>query len=798
MLDRNPKTRFDIDQVVNSPALKKRLAKFAQPLTNDEYTLLIKNFMVNSPTGLNSDTPVEVLKFACFDIQPDNWVNLQDSFQNTGYILNKGRTAEFKSFDPLSAPNGGQYDKLREFERGQGQVAGGQTWNDFVPPQMESDGLGMKKEGSFQKKPEQQSRTVIKIDNGENPWAPKNTQSNGNPAPAAQPQKPLLNQLYEKREQVQAQVQPQVQSQQQTAVQVTAQRQQQNVTPAQPVQEPVRIVRQASQGSQPQATIAYQTAPSPAPQPQQPTFPQAPFSAHQTAKITKIQLNDNFQDRRHHFGLMSQNSDLSQQTPNTTASYAPQPAGAQEPQYGRQTPQFQKQTGPEIVGSISEFEPKIALSNSKIEALGKSQEQALPTAVRDNVYIKDWWSSLEQSANNSEKAKPAESPRKNYSQPQSPKSEPIQAQPQKTQELFVDKTLTQSGQSGIKIVKRVYASNSFFQSADPTPQLQSVSSAGVSPKANRQANIRYEISAPSLKDFSSNHEFLDGDVNGLNSDLKAPSLASFHSQNATKQTRLKFEIDTKTSANSTSFGKEQTPGAHQQQVANGQTAIQQNSTESKPQANLPQLEQSSQVNGFESSAVRKTDGSFTDRSAKNPPLVYKNGVLTGRVSQYDPQGKLGADRIVDQRIKSFSTSQTPVGLSTAETAKTVTLSSEQQQTTLTAKKLYEPSPSDTASETQRQQPQLQAKTDLSSKTTGKTFKINLSIHDQQRTAQTELKFASPGSPNTSNTPAFNTNESNNLNPQFQNAAENSGFLAAESTAIERSKNSQATVKKFKI
>lgn len=794
MLDRNPKTRFDIDQVVNSPALKKRLAKFAQPLTNEEYTLLIKNFMVNSPTGLNSDTPTEVLKFACFDIQPVDWVNLQDVFQNTGYILNKGRNTDFKSLDYFAGAKAqdreGQYDKLREFERGQAKVASGQTWNDFVPPQMENEGLTLKKEGSFQKKPEQQSRTVIKIDNGENPWAHLHKQSSGSqpPAvqpPAVQPQKPLLNQLFEQRElggNQQSQVQTKSQSQQQTTLHVASQSQsthqqlqQQIKLNGQPVQEQPRTVTQQSQNREPQPTAAYQTAANSTTQThhfQQPTFQQSPFSAHQTAKITKIQLSDNGQEKRHHFGLMSQRADASQDNSNSINNYPPQPSSGQEPQYGRQTPQFQKQTGPEIVGSISEFETKNVISNSKSEAIGQQKEQALPSTVRDNIYIKDWWNALGQATKSDEKAEVVESQKRFYSKPPSPASELVRtppSQPVQSQEPYVDTTLVQSEQTGVKVVKRVYATNSFYNNTDPAPKLQSVNSAGVSPKANKQTNFRYEISAPTLKDLSLNHEMLDRDVSGPNSDLKAPNLTKVYSQNTTKQTRLKFEIDNNQAGGQTDSGQAHLSngqGQQQRQVSNGQSVI----------------KQGSQTVGFETNAPKQTDGSFTDRIVKNQPLVYKNGILTGRTSQYVPQANPDADRLAEQRHKSFNVSQAPVNALTHNSSM----------------KLLETTIPDSSLEQQRQPVQSQAKPELTNKPSNKTFKINLSIHDQQRSVQNELKIASPGSPSTSFTSAFNTNDSNHLNQQSTKNTENSTPVPIEPAAIERSKNQQANVKKFKI
>lgn len=161
MLDRNPKTRFDIDQVVNHRALRKHVSSFLAPLSGEEYSVLIRNFLMNSPTGLTSDAPQEVLKFTGFEENDEGeWINLQDEFRNTGYILNK-KPAGFDAFQTFQGGQGGFRSPPNSTHRSANGVA-----NDFSPPPFENAQL----QKSFKKQPENPAKKVIKIDNGADAW----------------------------------------------------------------------------------------------------------------------------------------------------------------------------------------------------------------------------------------------------------------------------------------------------------------------------------------------------------------------------------------------------------------------------------------------------------------------------------------------------------------------------------------------------------------------------------------------------------------------------------------------------
>lgn len=158
MLDRNPKTRFDIDQVVSHPAIRKNMESFEGPISGDDYTTLIRNFLMNSPTGLTADAPQEVLKFAGFEEQqPSEWVNLQEEFKNTGYIIGTPKVTYF------------QKGLLDVFGKSEDNAV-----NDFSPPPFgtQSSPTWEQKEvqKSFKKQQENPAKKVIKIDNGADAW----------------------------------------------------------------------------------------------------------------------------------------------------------------------------------------------------------------------------------------------------------------------------------------------------------------------------------------------------------------------------------------------------------------------------------------------------------------------------------------------------------------------------------------------------------------------------------------------------------------------------------------------------
>lgn len=161
MLDRNPKTRFDIDQVVHHRALQSNLSAFTSPLSSDQYGIMIRNFLINSPTGLTSDAPQEVLKFTGFeDDNDDDWINLQDEFRNTGYILNKEKQTTF------------QVGFVSPQQSKDGLV--NQIANDFKPVFVDNViSISDRNEQiikSFKKQPKNPEKKVIKIDNGADAW----------------------------------------------------------------------------------------------------------------------------------------------------------------------------------------------------------------------------------------------------------------------------------------------------------------------------------------------------------------------------------------------------------------------------------------------------------------------------------------------------------------------------------------------------------------------------------------------------------------------------------------------------
>jgi len=97
MLDRNPKTRIDINGVLNHKTMTKYKSSIEEPISSDDFKILIRNYLINCPQKLTSEAPEGILNFAHVDPLDEKWINLQDFLKNTGPIFGKTFQASKKN-----------------------------------------------------------------------------------------------------------------------------------------------------------------------------------------------------------------------------------------------------------------------------------------------------------------------------------------------------------------------------------------------------------------------------------------------------------------------------------------------------------------------------------------------------------------------------------------------------------------------------------------------------------------------------------------------------------------------------
>lgn len=551
MLDWNPKTRFDIDQVVNSRAIKKYLPRFQEPLTPEEYEMLIKNFLMNSPTGLTTDTPREVLKYACFELPPEDWINLQESFRNTGYILNK-RNNNFQSFDPSPRSGNGQtFKNLQEFGRGDvGKAqAQDQTWNDFMPPalvsesspkQLASVGSGtapMQKQASFAKQPDNQNKKVIKIDNGgDNIWGGSSQQSPVEKnKPASQPQWTS---------------QPAQLSQSQVTFQAQAQ------APAQPQGQSWNQLQTQSAIQAPTQPKVVPSVPHQSPQPpQSPNYWNNTYAPHLP---------------RHHFGYFEGSASQNQPAATTPSTpFAPKDL----------EPKVKKAPNSEPPASLNPFMAESSPRNNL------TVSQASRTATDQNWDVSQAFKKVQKLETPDAKFyNPSKQfdPYKSASQPQAPPK--VAEAPQTPKEAETPS----SQMSGVKFVKRVFASGSFLQGStqQPTPGVWESTSARQSPKrqaANQDARSDISVKGSATNQQSAAHSSASDSLSINTNASEQLNLTGVTSPNSKGPNRHKIDLDQKTD------------------ITRTVGAVTQPKEEPKPLA--------------------------INRTSSNQPIVYKNGVL---------------------------------------------------------------------------------------------------------------------------------------------------------------------------
>lgn len=693
MLDWNPKTRFDIDQVVNSRAIKKFQSRFKDPLTPEEYEMLIKNFLMNSPTGLTSDTPRDVLKYACFEPPSEDWINLQESFQNTGYILNK-RKNNFESFEPSPRDgNGKTFQNLQGFGRGDIEKAQAQTWNDFMPPAMVSDSsprqLGqqgktgvqpMQKQDSFAKQPENPNRKVIKIDNGgDNIWGPS-------PKEAPQAEKKPQNQS---QGQASAQVKPQGQSQGQAQTQAKPQGQAQASQQASLLTQSQISPQAQSQslyfveshrvaiGEAPSQPKGLSSVPHQSPQPpQSPTLWKTPYAPNLPT---------------HHFGYFESNS--------LTGSASTTPS----------TPFGAKDLEPKIK-KIPNSEPPVAVNPFIADPSPRNNlnvSQASRTATDQNWDVSQAFKKVQKLDTPEPKRFGLNKHLDAYQT--APQPQPKAEEPPRQQK---DPETTSNQSSGVKFVKRVFATGSFVQPSSQTPNnIWESTSARQSPK--RQASNPDARSDISVKDFASNPQ---GSAHSSASDSlsintnagEQLNLTGVTSPNSKGLNRHKIDLDQKVDIT-------RTVGAV---------------TQPKEEVKAPAI----------------------NRTTANQPMVYRNGVLLNKNGaangsltadiQVTEINKPKSDELLESKRVPEPQSNYPASVQSLEQYKNKFIGLAQQGQTQTQTQSLQVSRieapnfgiqvSGGSSVEETISPMRSPRNDDAGKPSNKMFKINLSIHGQQR------------------------------------------------------------------
>lgn len=770
MLDWNPKTRFDIDQVVNSRAIQKYKSKFNEPITADEYELLIKNFLMNSPTGLTNDTPQEVLKYACFELPRDDWINLQDSFQNTGFILNKKKD-NFEAFQTFQAgsrdsPNGQTFRNLQEFGRGQPAKVSDGSWNDFMPPMMTPEAPSrsfsgsplepMTKQPSFQKQQDNQNKKVIKIDNGgDNLWASQKGKEA--PKPDVPVQSGGLNQQAGLTRQVsQGQSQPQAQAQPQSPYQSQAQAQAQQSSWSQVqsqslVQGPSQTLNLAQSSTQ----VAHQI-PQP---PQSPTLWKTPYAPNLP---------------RHHFGFFEaqNNQDKSASatpsTPFNNKDLEPKVKKAPNSEPPASLNPFMAEVSPRNDLTVSQASRVANDQNWDMsQAFKKVQKLETPEPKRYDLnkpldlYI------TPASAQGQTKAQaPAQSQPQAQAQPK-PQAQPqAQAQPQsqpKTPESSV------SGSSGVKVIKRVYASGSFLQSSSSQASQNQWESTSARHSPKRQLFIDGHTDV-SVKETSSHMSAISvsskSETSSVNTAGTEPlNLTGLGSPLQIGTNRLKIDIDHK-------LDLSQTVGMMKSPTDNAKPA-----------------------------------GINRANTSTGQPTVFKNGVLVTKNGEPAANGRLLADIQVPESNKPrsdellqpkhnldlFSSSVQ----SLEQYASRLQERSQQQSKPLLGRFdapsfVQPPQPSTGSLHDDIVSPARSPANEESKKQNNKTFKINLSIHGQQRdnhvaTSNVDAKQAK--APEPAKQAGFQVGGSSMSSGQSK---------PAEAPAPERNGNVKSNVKHFKI
>ena len=167
MLDRDQKTRLDINGVLNHPAITKNLKSFEQPISSDDFKILIRNYFVNSPQKVTSEAPEAILKFVYHDHSTEVWKDLQEIFKNTGPIF--GKKVEFNEYNSFSKTGKNEFDSFRANDNFglyttfvQSNSSGSRLLHDNlnfnIPP------------NTFAKPHEIPQKKVIKIDNSYDFW----------------------------------------------------------------------------------------------------------------------------------------------------------------------------------------------------------------------------------------------------------------------------------------------------------------------------------------------------------------------------------------------------------------------------------------------------------------------------------------------------------------------------------------------------------------------------------------------------------------------------------------------------
>lgn len=736
MLDRNPKNRFDIDMVVNHRAIQKNLKKFQEPLTNEEYTTLVKNFLLNSPTGLSSDTPEEVLKFACFDVPEGDWVNLQESFQNTGYILNK-RKPEFKSFEGIGAGqtylnrsenSTKQYEKLQEFGRGNHNPQGQPAWNDFTPPSFTPDeGIfdRLEKTNSFQKKPETQNKKVIKIDNGGDVWGQAAKADKA--AQEQQPKQQTGNHGYQSFAQSQPQARPQAQAQPQVQPQAQPQTQPQtHHRPQQPEQQ---------QKDQPQpepreedsyaARIAFQQ-----------TSNQPPMTQVQRDEGYNFSQQNGFEPviKRHHYGTFIPQSNGEFTMKRVEQMSSPQQSGLTSPQRLLSPPLLQSNQSQPLPTYKSPQAPQSQPTQTQPinRAIFRSPEapptftpsvsQTSHTAVENNWDSTQAFKKVQRYEAAPIKVETPEPKRYDVSRPYEGMLSYIKSNSSATQNeepKNEEKTPTsQSQSSGIKFVKRVYASGSFVQAPSVSPW--QTGSNPQSPKGQKYDEARTDVGVQNLKDVTAD-SLKSGTTSQNQGSERADQDSLFTtglvSPKSKGQTRLRVDLDSKTDLtrtydNSAQY-KSQTNG-------NGPKFVRAATLE----------EQLTIKNGGHGQRISQYGGSFfeADVKIKETEMPWD----TCQMGRHKPfvQG-------VPEQLKQLI--EQPLFLTKADSEGPT---NNGQPSQIPSMELVRHTSAKLVKQGLVSPPSKEIKEERS-KTSGKSFKINLSIHGQQREAPQaeELKIS---------------------------------------------------------
>ena len=170
MLERDPKKRFDMIDVLGHRAIVKNRCSFKEPLSSEEFTILIRNFLINSPSGITSEAPEDVLKFLHQENSEEVWINLQDYFKNTGYILNKPIEFKESGFKPDTTVQNSETNNQADSKSNETNFRAHNTVFREFGSELNKQNSGVFSDQNKLKEREILGKRIIKIDNSYDFW----------------------------------------------------------------------------------------------------------------------------------------------------------------------------------------------------------------------------------------------------------------------------------------------------------------------------------------------------------------------------------------------------------------------------------------------------------------------------------------------------------------------------------------------------------------------------------------------------------------------------------------------------